>query len=384
MGWILEAMAKSDGTLEGVAKVMGARLAKAKEEDLPELLQGKTNEEVEKLLLKTLELCHDTTDLVANYVDAERRKGRSFDEVYEEIQPALAERTARDLAELERAAGKRRDAPEDPPEEDREENGDARPCDEEEAEEEAAYLDESVLLRRLRRLLEEFPEEFPGAADLDEAELLRVARILGDRLGEAAVLDDVEGEEESAEEEPAEGSLDDWHSGSSAGSRDPGTGELSEEDEAELDMDSLVEPCDLQEQLVLCGSLNGWDVERAKTGFRFGTTLRSTGIREGRIHVTVPPEGMAFQLLGAERGADFRIVPKGEIFQLVHGDRQAVPARIVRGEGDAGCSGRSFVIAGTGMTASADVRACLALDCLEVWSERGDEASPPKRAFLGS
>ncbi|CAE8609589.1 unnamed protein product [Polarella glacialis] len=121
--WFMDAAARGGGTPAGTAKVITQGIMAQQAIQRPDWTKGKAEKEICEIVAQSICEAVEASFVVKDYVDAERAKGRDFDEIYSEVQPYLDyvsrpidEDDNQEIAEVPMAAAAaaspaRRDAP---------------------------------------------------------------------------------------------------------------------------------------------------------------------------------------------------------------------------------------------------------------------------------
>mmetsp|Transcript_23168 Transcript_23168/g.48196 ORF Transcript_23168/g.48196 Transcript_23168/m.48196 type:complete len:311 (+) Transcript_23168:50-982(+) len=107
--WLMDALALSDGTISGLGKVLADRMPQLPPDELPKWCKNKGKKELAEMMTALVSDAYESSQVVRSYLDVECAKGRSFDEVYEEVRPILEAKTKR-LATIDPAAQQELDA----------------------------------------------------------------------------------------------------------------------------------------------------------------------------------------------------------------------------------------------------------------------------------
>jgi len=89
--WFLDAAALGGWTARGTARVLQDRLLTLPQNQRPRWLEGLSEYNVEELLTQVIADAADNAAVIEEYMLAEREKGRDFDEVYDSVQPFIAQ-----------------------------------------------------------------------------------------------------------------------------------------------------------------------------------------------------------------------------------------------------------------------------------------------------
>eukprot|EP00931_Biecheleriopsis_adriatica_P121374 TRINITY_DN96454_c0_g1_i1.p1 TRINITY_DN96454_c0_g1~~TRINITY_DN96454_c0_g1_i1.p1 ORF type:complete len:174 (+),score=38.35 TRINITY_DN96454_c0_g1_i1:59-523(+) len=87
--WFMDAASMGGGTPAGTAKVITQSLMSQPEDVQPAWMKGRTEKEVCEIVTQSICEAVEASYVVKDYMDAERAKGRDFDEIYSEVQPYL-------------------------------------------------------------------------------------------------------------------------------------------------------------------------------------------------------------------------------------------------------------------------------------------------------
>eukprot|EP00930_Biecheleria_cincta_P066960 TRINITY_DN53312_c0_g1_i1.p1 TRINITY_DN53312_c0_g1~~TRINITY_DN53312_c0_g1_i1.p1 ORF type:complete len:155 (-),score=43.30 TRINITY_DN53312_c0_g1_i1:11-475(-) len=87
--WFMDAAAEGGGTASGTAKVITRSLMAIKEDQRPIWMSAKTEKEVCEIVTQSIVEAVEASYVVKDYLDAERSKGREFDDIYGEVKPYL-------------------------------------------------------------------------------------------------------------------------------------------------------------------------------------------------------------------------------------------------------------------------------------------------------
>jgi len=113
----MDALALSDGTLAGLGMVLAERMPQLPPEEMPAWCKNKGKKELADMMTALVSDAYESSQVVRSYLDMECAKGRSFDEVYEEVRPILEAKTKR-LATIDPTAQNELEAAEGSEEED--------------------------------------------------------------------------------------------------------------------------------------------------------------------------------------------------------------------------------------------------------------------------
>mmetsp|Transcript_52864 Transcript_52864/g.123704 ORF Transcript_52864/g.123704 Transcript_52864/m.123704 type:complete len:457 (-) Transcript_52864:146-1516(-) len=135
-----------------------------------------------------------------------------------------------------------------------------------------------------------------------------------------------------------------------------------------------------QEPLLLVGEVNGWNVDTAKSSYRFepvNSSASNNGEQESTLTFRVP-EGnsgpMAFQLISLRKTWDFRLHPLAGSTELVCDEQDAVPVGILFGKEHAVAQGMNFLLNAPGRTIT--LRVTQTGEQFRVWFTEAEPSSP--------
>jgi len=89
--WFADAYFQGSGTISGSAEVMSKKFLSLPRTQQPEWMRGRDAEDVRRVVLESVDHCVRTAVFVQEYIDREVRKGRPYDDVYEEARPFIEE-----------------------------------------------------------------------------------------------------------------------------------------------------------------------------------------------------------------------------------------------------------------------------------------------------
>lgn len=327
----MDAAALGGWTARGTAKVLMDRLQGMPADSRPGWMDGLSSQKLEELLTKVIVDAVEASQVVQEYMDTEREKGRDFDDIYADVKP---------------------------------------------------YLD------RVSRPIEEDMKD--GTLDTKAEELLGVAQ---QELGSKAAAKDrrqqraphrnlgASRQASSASPELSKGILSgapfDYMRRSSAAESLLRRGRPGPD---------TLRSMDLGEPLVLVGCCNGWRVDEARRLHRFqrieGT---AAGVHMSHVRVKVPKAGLRFIILSAEKEWQWRLIPakKGTVHR---GEKNAQPAALAMGpDADEKARGKDFKVKGERGYGVVDVHVSLDLERgAHVWLiEVTDEAGLQAIAYPG-
>jgi len=134
---------------------------------------------------------------------------------------------------------------------------------------------------------------------------------------------------------------------------------------------------------MLVGSCNNWSAEDAQRTHQFSVSDASR--HECTLRLSVPPSGLHFQILSAERHWGWRLSPSGK-GSLKRGRDQLLIASLARGPVPDGAQ-RDFKVRGLGTESMVEVKVSRSLDHgAAVWcvaSDGPEEGSPTSELFPG-
>lgn len=90
--WLMDAIAMSDGTIGGVAKLLAESIPSMSPEDIPPQIREKTQKELVEYMVKVISDAYETSVVVRDYIDKENAKGRVMNDIYDEVKPFMEER----------------------------------------------------------------------------------------------------------------------------------------------------------------------------------------------------------------------------------------------------------------------------------------------------
>mmetsp|Transcript_23233 Transcript_23233/g.59164 ORF Transcript_23233/g.59164 Transcript_23233/m.59164 type:complete len:340 (+) Transcript_23233:132-1151(+) len=244
-------------TARGTARVLQDRIAAVPADQRPAWMQGMSPQKMEELLTKVICDAVEASQIVQDYMDSERAKGRDFEEIYSEVKPYI-DRVSRPINEDMK-------------------NGTYDPTSTEEATFMAAA----------------------GGADPE-------AQIHAEAVAR-------EHARQTAPHRTVGAWVDNARSG--AGNTSQGVAAASapaapsKVQAAAPPPDTLMEE-DLDEPLMAIGSCNGWRVEEARRLHCFEPCLDSPPeLRVRVLRLRVPASGVQFQILSREKGWQWLLFP---------------------------------------------------------------------------
>mmetsp|Transcript_164222 Transcript_164222/g.526668 ORF Transcript_164222/g.526668 Transcript_164222/m.526668 type:complete len:341 (+) Transcript_164222:138-1160(+) len=277
--WFMDAAALGGWTARGTARVLQDRFAALPADQRQAWMESLSPQRMEELLTKVIVDVVEAAQLVQDYMDSERAKGRDFEEIYLEVKPYI-ERVSRPISEDMR-------------------DGTYDPTSTEEApfmaaaggaDPEAQIHAEAVAREHARQtaphqnLAAWFDIGSPGAGNRSQ--------------GSAAAAD------------PAA----------------PSTGQPA------APPPDLLREEDLDEPLMAIGSCNGWRVDEARRLHCFEPCLDSPPeLRVKVLRMLVPAKGVQFQILSREKGWEWLLFPSRKQGTLHRGEARSVAAALVLG-----------------------------------------------------
>jgi len=330
----MDAAALGGWTARGTAKVLMDRLVALQPDQRPAWMEGLTTQKLEDLLTKVIVDSVEASQVVQEYMDTERVKGRDFDDIYADVKPYL-DRVSRPIEEdmkdgtLDQATEDLMNAAE-------------------------TELEAKVAAREKRH--HRAPHRNLAAREPTGL----------DSIGEPAGLGVVPPTISPAQQESR---------------RSPATPTTAPERPLSDTMRSM----DLGEPLVLVGSCNGWRVDEARRLHRFQPSEGAESAHESYVRVKVPSGGLRFLILSAEKEWQWRLFPsqKGTLHR---GEERAQAAGLAMGpDADEKARGKDFKVKGDKGYGVVDVRVALDLDRgARVWiSEVTDTEAPAAITFPG-
>lgn len=302
--WLMDAIAMTDGTIGGVGKLLAETLPNLSTEELPEWAKDKTQKELATYMTKVVGEAYQTSVIVHEYVERERAKGRVINEIYDEIKPFLDERMKRFDVEEKEEAEY--------------EDLFTPEKDEGEAGNDPSYVAAVMQAKRCaapHKRLQEKSRDPRGVSDFEA-----VFRSMERRSITAAVRPHPRASE-------------------------------------------------IREPLMLLGSINKWNLAEAREEFAFSFTgTRDPSFQESKIRITVPEEGLKFQILSRKQGPRWKILPATVDGELQDGNRSAVQVNVHFDKGAVQDNNKCFEITGSGQCGTADIWVAMNLETgVEVW-----------------
>mmetsp|Transcript_164233 Transcript_164233/g.526708 ORF Transcript_164233/g.526708 Transcript_164233/m.526708 type:complete len:340 (+) Transcript_164233:73-1092(+) len=273
--WFMDAAALGGWTARGTARVLQDRFEALPADQRPAWMQGLSPQKMEELLTKVIVDSVEASQIVQDYMDSERAKGRDFEEIYSEVKPYL-----------DRVS---------------------RPIDEDMTD---GTYDPS------------FTEEAPFVGDVGRA------------YAEVQIHAQAAAREHAKQSAPHR-NLGAWveNGGPGAVNRSQGLAAVaapaapSRGQAAAPPPDPLMEE-DLGEPLMAIGSCNGWRVEEARRLHCFEPCLDSPPeLRVSVLRLRVPASGVQLQILSREKGWQWLLFPshKGTLHR---GEARSVAAAL--------------------------------------------------------
>mmetsp|Transcript_17536 Transcript_17536/g.39753 ORF Transcript_17536/g.39753 Transcript_17536/m.39753 type:complete len:358 (-) Transcript_17536:96-1169(-) len=339
--WFVEALAHSDGTLGGVATVLADRLPKMPHEQIPRWVKTKNKKELVEELTQALIETYECMSKVNKYVEEERAKGRDFEEVYAEVKPYIDEVSR----------------PMHPEGGEELMNGEDR--DNRLTQMENKLFNRDQQMSFLYENQRGQGEPAMGAdGDFHDPNRFMMKGYMDDAVKQAKQASSPHRHLDMGLRNPA-GALEDERDGRSH----PPTDHLALTSAPALDPYSSAEGINVQEPLVLLGSINEWDEKRAQTFHRLSKCKsRDPSIQEHRLRVRVPEDGMEFVICSWDNPQGWRLFPGDGPMAL----REAVQDHVntylavgTRSEVLSMSGDRRFEVRGTGMAGAVDIRVLL-------------------------
>jgi len=262
-------------TARGTARVLQDRIAAMPTDQRPTGIESLSPQRMEELLTKVIVHVVEATQLVQDYMDSERAKGRDFEEIYLEVKPYL-ERVSRPIEEDMR-------------------DGAYHPY---------------------------FTEEAPFVG------------VAGRADPEVQIYAQADAREHARQTAPHR-HLAAWfdNGGPGAGNRSQGSAAAADpaapsSGQPAAPPPDLLREEDLDEPLMAIGSCNGWRVEEARRLHCFEPCLDSPPeLRVNVLRLFVPAKGVQFQILSREKGWEWLLFPshKGTLHR---GEARSVAAAL--------------------------------------------------------
>eukprot|EP00445_Apocalathium_hangoei_P040482 CAMPEP_0203967668 /NCGR_PEP_ID=MMETSP0359-20131031/96561_1 /ASSEMBLY_ACC=CAM_ASM_000338 /TAXON_ID=268821 /ORGANISM="Scrippsiella Hangoei, Strain SHTV-5" /LENGTH=339 /DNA_ID=CAMNT_0050905585 /DNA_START=103 /DNA_END=1122 /DNA_ORIENTATION=- len=271
----MDAAALGGWTARGTARVLQDRFAALPADQRPAWMQGLSPQKMEELLTKVIVDSVEASQIVQDYMDSERAKGRDFEEIYSEVKPYL-----------DRVS---------------------RPIDEDMTD---GTYDPS------------FTEEAPFVGDVGRA------------YAEVQIHAQAAAREHARQTAPHQ-NLAAWFDIGSPGAGNRSQGSAAAADPAAPSTGQPAAPPpdllreeDLDEPLMAIGSCNGWRVDEARRLHCFEPCLDSPPeLRVRVLRLRVPASGVQFQILSREKGWQWLLFPshKGTLHR---GEARSVAAAL--------------------------------------------------------
>jgi len=90
--WMMDALAMSDGTVAGLAKVLAEQIPNLPPEAVPEKFRKLSKREILEEMTEAVEDAYICSNVIKEHLDAEVAKGRDIQDVYEEVKPYIDHR----------------------------------------------------------------------------------------------------------------------------------------------------------------------------------------------------------------------------------------------------------------------------------------------------
>lgn len=297
----MDAAALGGWTARGTAKVLKDRLQGLSADQRPPWMDGMTSQKLEELLTKVIVDAVEASQIVQEYMDTERAKGRDFEEIYSDVKPYL-DRVSRPIEE-DLKEGTLHAAE------------DLIGMAELELENKAARVEKEHARAPHRNLAASFSASFPGS--------------LGSKMPPRGVQGAASRGKKGATADDARTSTD-----------------VSSSGKARPPPDTL-RSMDFGEQLVLVGACNGWRVDEAKRLHKFmPVESGDEAVHMSVCRVKVPYTGLRFLIVSAEKEWQWRLFPSGK-GTLHRSEDRAVAAGLAMGpDADEKAGGKDFKIKG--------------------------------------
>jgi len=318
--WFMDAAALGGWTARGTAKVLQERLLALPDEQRPTWMVGLTTPKLEELLTKVIVDAVEASQVVQEYMDSEREKGREFEEIYADVKPYL-DRVSRPIEE-DLKDGTLNTSTDD-----------LMGIAEIELEAKAAAKEKKSARAPHRNLASTMQSQFPTTVQPGFG----------------------------AHGYPSTFRVPPYSSGPSA---PPATRADRTAVARERPVSDTLRSLDLGEELVLVGVMNGWRTDEAKKKHRFRNILKpDSKTAVNSITIDVPASGSRFLIVSADKEWQWRLFPAAK-GTLHRGEHRAVPAGLAMGpEADSKAGGKDFKIAGKkNETRTVEVRVSLDLE----------------------